>query len=175
MGITINQDEIRYILKNYMNFSFKKCSSRPIIQDCFKSNLIRTLHTEEFINFWNEDLLFVNVDEVLFTDKTKQQYSWLPRGKCSNAGNILFSGSKSMVVAITSNGDWFSTYLTQNNRSDVFISFMKNLILWIKVDLKQELKNSAIILDNLKVLDLKQQWNLWVNEVYCCLLSLRIH
>ena len=56
-----------------------------------------------------------------------------------------------MIVAITSNGDWFATYLTQNNHSDAFISFMKNLILWLKVDLKQELKNSVIILDNLKV------------------------
>ena len=80
-------------------------------------------------------------------NNTKQQYSWLPSGKCSNAGNILFTGSNSMIVAITSNGDRIATYLTQNNRSDVFISSMKNLIMWIKVDLKQKLKNSMIILD----------------------------
>ena len=104
MSITINLDEIRYILKNYMNFSFKKCSSRPIMQDCFKSTLIRALHTAEFINFWNEDSLFVNVDELLFMNNTKQQYSWLLSGKCSIAGNILYTGSKSMIVAITSNG-----------------------------------------------------------------------
>ena len=123
MIIAVNLDEIWYILKNYMNFSFKKCSSKPMMQDCFKLNPIRALHTAEFINFWNKDSLFVNVDELLFMNNTKQLYSWLPSGKCSNAGNILFTKSKSMIVAITSNRDWFATYLTQNYCSDVFIFF----------------------------------------------------
>ena len=54
-------------------------------------------------------------------------------------------------------------------------SSMKNLILWIKVDLKQELKNSVIILDNLKVHRSKAIIKFMSNEIYCFLLSLRIH
>ena len=54
-------------------------------------------------------------------------------------------------------------------------SSMKNLILWIKVDLKQELKNSVIILDSLKVHRSKATIKFMSNEIYCFLLSLRIH
>ena len=151
LDIVVDWKEIRSILKNNMNFSFKKWSSRPSILDDLRFSLIRALYTAEFIQFWNDDALFINVDEVLFTNKTKKEYSWLSRGKWGKVGNILFTGSKSLIVAVTSNGDWFATYLSWNNNSDVFISFMKKLILWIKIDLKQELKNSVIILDNLKV------------------------
>ena len=92
-------------------------------------NLIRALHTAEFINFWTDDALFINVDEVLFINKTKQEYSWLPRGSWGKVGNILFTGSKSLIVAVSSNRDWFATYLTWNNNSDVLISFMNKLML----------------------------------------------
>ena len=40
-------------------------------------NLDRALHTADFINFWIDDALFINFDKVLFTNKTKQEYSWL--------------------------------------------------------------------------------------------------
>ena len=57
---------------------------------------------------------------MLFSNKTEQEYSWVPKGKWGKIGNILFSGSKSLIVAITSNGDWFATYLLWNNNSDIF-------------------------------------------------------
>ena len=80
-----------------------------------------------------------------------------------------------MIVAFTSNRDWFATYLTQNYCSDVFIFFHEEFNFVDKFDLKQELKNSVITLDNLKVHRSKATIKFMSNDIYCFLLSLRIH
>ena len=113
-----------------------------------RCNLNRALHTAEFIKiFLKVDVLFINVDEVLFTIKTKQEYSYLRRWRCRKVKNILFTVSKSLTVAVSLSGDWFATYLTWNIHSDVFISFMKRLMLWMVIDLK----DTFIIINNIKV------------------------
>ena len=58
---------------------------------------------------------------------------------------------KFLIAAVTSNGDLFSAYLLWNNNSEIFIDFMKKLLLWIKFDLKYDFLKSLIILDSLKV------------------------
>ena len=151
LNILVEWRDKRVILKDKLKLRIKKWSSRPANIDSFRFSLIRMLHSLELINIWEEDTLFININEVLFSNKTKQEYSWVPKGKWGKIGNILFSGSKSLIVAITSNGDWFATYLLWNNNSDVFIEFMKKLILWIKLDLHYDLKKTIIILENLRV------------------------
>ena len=159
LGIQIELNDIRSVIKNRLNLKFKKWSPRPINIDQLKFSLIRTLHAIEFTSIWEDGTLFINIDEVLFSNKTKQEYSWIPKGRWGKIGNVLFSGSKSLITAITSKGDWFSIFLLWNNNSDVFISFMKKLLLWIKYDLNHDLKKTLIILDNLKVHRLKTTLN----------------
>ena len=150
LGMTIECKNIRAILKNKLNFSFKKWSSRPINIESKRLNLIRTLHVIEFISLWEFDTLIINIDEVLFSNKTKKEYSWIQRGRWSNVGNILFSGSTLLIVAITSNGDWFAMFLLKNNNASKLIDFMKKL-LWGKFDLNYDLKKTLVILDNLSI------------------------
>ena len=151
LGMTIECKNIKEILKNKLNFSFKKWSSRPINIESQRLNLIRTLYVIEFISLWELDTLIINIDEVLFSNKTKKEYSWIQRGRWSNVGNILFSGSTSLIVAITSNGDWFAMFLLINNNVSKFIDFMKKLLLWVKFDLNYDLKKTLVILDNLNI------------------------
>ena len=60
----------------------------------------------------------------------------------------MFSGSKSVIAAITSTGEWFRANLTNKNNSEIFISFMKKLLMWIQLDLKFNLDQTIIFLDN---------------------------
>ena len=95
--------------------------------------------------------MIVNIDEVLFSNKTKWNYSWTAKGKTTNSKNIMFSGSKSVIAAITSTGEWFRANLTNKNNSEIFISFMKKLLMWIQLDLKFNLDQTIIFLDNWKI------------------------
>ena len=97
------------------------------------------------------DYLFISIDEVLFSNKTKYNYSWMPKGETSRLENTHFKGSKSLIAAITSKGDWFYSSLTSTNNSKIFISFMEKLLKWIVVDLRSELNKSVILFYNLKV------------------------
>ena len=151
LGMTIECKNIRAILKNKLNFSFKKWSSRPINIESQRLNLIRTLHAIEFISIWESDTLIINIELVLFSNKIKKKYYWIQRERWSNVGNILFSGSKSLTVPITSNIDWFAMFLLMNNNASKFIDFMKKLLLWVKFDLNYDLKNTLMILDNLSI------------------------
>ena len=74
LGISLDLSDIRSILKNKLNLRFKKWSSRPINIDQLRFSLIRALYAIEFTNIWEEDALIINIDEVLFSNKTKQEY-----------------------------------------------------------------------------------------------------
>ena len=92
LRIQMELNDIRSVLKNKLNLRFKKWSPRPINIDQLKFSLIRTLHAIEFTSIWEDDTLFINIDEVLFSNKTKQEYSWIPKGRWGKIGNVLYSG-----------------------------------------------------------------------------------
>ena len=75
----------------------------------------------------------------------------MPKSRWGRIGNMLFSGSKSMIAAITSNGDWFSAYLLWNNNSDFFYWFHQETSSLDQIRSKIWFKKSLIILDSLKV------------------------
>ena len=105
----------------------------------------------EVSNIMRSDYLFINIDEVLFSNKTKHSYSWMPKRKFSKIENITFKGSKSLTTAVTSNDDWFYSWLTSTNNSEKFVSFMERIMKLEIVELGYELKKLVIMLDNLKV------------------------
>ena len=146
-------------MKQNLGLSYKKGSSRPLKYESNKSKLVKKLFAIEFSNILRSDYLFINIDEVLFSNKTKHSFSWMPKVKSSKIENITFKGSKSLITAVTSNGDWFYSRLSSTNNSETFVSFMERILKWVVVDLGYELKKSVIMLDNLKVYKSKMTIN----------------
>ena len=88
---------------------------------------------------------------MLFSNKTKQNYWWLSKGKPGKIYNMRWVGSYSLIVAISSIGKWFALRLTTNNNSKIFKLFMKRMLRWIEFDLCHHLSKTIIILDNLNI------------------------
>ena len=50
----------------------------------------------------------------------------MSKGKSLKIKNIHFKGSKSLITAVTSNGDWFYSWLSCTNNSDTFFFYVKD-------------------------------------------------
>ena len=72
----------------------------------------------------------------------------MERGSQNISYNTNFSGSLALIGAITSYGDWFFSPLNSSSNSKTFISFMEELIKWLTVDLKIDLRRIILIMDN---------------------------
>ena len=148
LEIKISNKQITEILKNNLRKSYKKGSSRPSCHDSNKNSLTQKLYALEFINLWESNYLFINIDEVLFSNKTKFNYSWLSKGVSGSLKNTIFKWSKSMIAAISSVGKWLISELDCKNNSDFFVDFLHKLEKWIVFDYKMKLNETIIIMDN---------------------------
>ena len=59
---------------------------------------MKKLFAIEFANILRSDYLFIKIDEVLFSNKIKHSYSWMPKGKSSKIENITFKGYKFLIT-----------------------------------------------------------------------------
>ena len=91
----------------------------------------------------NSKIVVVNIDENLFSNFTKNNYSCATKGRSAWWQNILFTESISIIAAITSRGELNYSTLVQNNNSINYISYLTKLMNWLTKDLK--FKNSQIV------------------------------
>ena len=127
LEIKISEKQITDILRNNLRKSYKKGSSRPACQDSSKNSLAQKLYALEFINLWESNYLNINIDEVLFSNKTKFNYLWLYKEVSGSLKDTIFKRSKSMIAAISSAGKWLISELDCKNNSDFFIDFLNKL------------------------------------------------
>ena len=109
---------------------------------------MKHLFVIEFSNIVDRSKVFVNIDEVNFSRSTKINYSWSKRGETWVMNNASLEGSASFIGAITSLGYWCMTKLYSTNNSEKFIEFLGKLFVWLRVDLKIDMKKIVVILDN---------------------------
>ena len=166
-GADISRLELISYMKNFLKMSYKRVSSRPIQANSKRNMLLKSIFLLEFANIVNKQFIFVNIDEVIFSNTTKWNYSWSFRGKGCTKDNITFTGSLAVFGAITSKGDWFFSNLIRHNNSVEFIIFIKELMNWLLEDLKvsshyivliignSPIHTSAYLMKNLKDLNCK--------------------
>ena len=66
---------IRNLLKRKFQLCYKKGSPRPQCIDLLKQNNLRALFWRGFINIIHSKTIFINIDEVSISYKTKYNYS----------------------------------------------------------------------------------------------------
>ena len=96
----MSRRDIINCMKEQLNFSFKKVSSRVIIEDQQRVYLFKIIFCFEFANLL-KNLVIMNIDEVLFNNSTKSNYSWGLKGSSTIVHNISFKGSQSLIGTIT--------------------------------------------------------------------------
>ena len=149
--VPVKENLVRNHIKQNLNLSFKKASSRPVQLDLKRHRLLKIAFSIEFSHLATPDKLLISLDEVNFSYLTKYNRTWLPKGKSWYVHNIWFKGSRSCIGAITSKGNIFFWWLESTNKSANFISFLSQLKRWIEVDLDYRLKDVILIIDNCPV------------------------
>ena len=128
--------------------SYKKGSSRPVGVDLIRMDYIRKIFSVEFATLINSEYLFINIDEVSFSFKTKYDRSWLKRGWSNEVKNLSFKGSQTMILGVSSNGDWLASPLASRNNSNTFMKYLQSLIKWIILDLDVNPSQVVLMMDN---------------------------
>ena len=123
-------DVIRKALKINLGYSYKRCSSRPLLLNRSLSKLKKVLLSVKLWKMITQSTVLVNVDESSFSRSTKANYSWSLKGSSSSISNIIFWGSISIVSAITSNGVSIGGIRKGTIDSNSFIKYIDN---WLEI------------------------------------------
>ena len=145
--VWVETDFIRKSLKINLGYSYKSCSSRPLLLNHSLSKLKKVLFSVKLWKMIAQSTVQVNIDESFFSWSTKRYYSWSLKGSSSSISNIILLESISIVSAITSNGVNISGIRKGTIDSNSFIEYIKN---WrnLKENIDIEEYNICLILDN---------------------------
>ena len=97
--------------------TYKKISSRPISYSHSIINEARTLFSINFAKRLSPNTLILNIDEWTIGRECIIDYSWSHIGINKEWQNTFVSGSLKIILAIASNGWWYSL-ITQSNVND---------------------------------------------------------
>ena len=144
----INKTMITKFIKIRLNYSFKKGSSTTkrgatlqikIQQSVFSSRIIKELLNGKYI---------VNIDESSFNKDIKMRYSWLPKGITYVIINQIHQGSKSMLTAFWSDGEYIWAVINDTVNSQCFQDFLWVIKYFLKRRNLDSPDKTVIMLDN---------------------------
>ena len=150
-GVEINQQSISWFMKRNLSMNYVRVSSRPVAKDTDIILLKQIIFWLEFGHLIRKDHIVLSIDETLFSNSTKINYSWIANNKANIWSNSSFQGSLSIIAAITCKGDWFISNLTSNNNSDNFIWFVEHLMTWLRDDIGVQTNRIVLLMDNSRI------------------------
>ena len=159
LNVDYSQKGIIEFMKKTLGLSYKKWSSRPVMKDSDRVNAFKTLFWIEFANIVDNSWIIVNIDEVCFSRLTRLNYSWGMRSENSSVNSISFVGTRSLIWAITSRGEWFASHLDDTNNAGTFVEFVGRLVKWIRIDFHYPMDKIILLLDNWPI----HKSNKWIN------------
>ena len=102
MGIKTDTNYVHEALKLRFLFIYKKVSSRLFLDGSYQHALLQKIFEVEYLNLLSTEFLFVSIDEALFSNRAKLNYSWARKEKL-----LIFkvlSCFISLITAMTSYG-----------------------------------------------------------------------
>ena len=148
LRVVVPIHQIRMHLKKVHNLSFKKGNPRLAWLDFEKIKLMRRLFCLKLAQRLNEIKLLVNMDESTINQDTKQNYSWLQRGKSWSVQNIKFKKSINVIAAVTTTGLCINMFKYGRTTKETVITFIKFLLNYLKNHDQLSSQDIAIVLDN---------------------------
>ena len=91
--ITIQKHQLIKFLKEHLNLSFKKGTSRPEHIKQRRLSILKWLFSVRLTKRIASNSLLINIDESTFSRITKRHYSWLGKGENCSIKNTKFSNS----------------------------------------------------------------------------------
>lgn len=131
-GSSITRKWATRVLKEEMNYSFKKCSSRVIKSSQPIFHKMRILYSIQLLNHVLEGRWVISLDESSFSRALTRNYSWTPRGWSSSILNLRWADSCSLIWASFIDGNFLWAIIPSTVNSRIYSQFLKMLNHWIK-------------------------------------------
>ena len=128
--------------------TYTRVNSRPAILDSHHKLILRSLFVVKLSNILSNETVIFSIDVVMFSRNTKFNYSWQHKGINKNFYNQSVRGSKSLIWAIVSTGDYFVYEVKTRNNSETFIQFLESLNEWIEDKLCIRPSQIIVLMDN---------------------------
>ena len=133
-GILVDIHSVRKVLKDKMNYSYKRWSSRPLMIDHSNLRVKKALFVVKLLKLIENSTILINIDEATISTSTKVNYSWSPKGIPWNASTIAIKGSIWLITALFSNGISITGIRNGATNSSTFIEYIKHLLaIWRKL------------------------------------------
>ena len=147
-NLPISYGLTRELMRRDCNLSYTRWRSRPNNIDLSKVNASRCLFSVKFSQAFDSKTLIINVDESSINRKVKQNYAWSERNNPKEYQNTPFKESLSLILAILSNGAWYSMLTNSTINSKLFGHFINKMNAWITDNQNFNFRKIVMILDN---------------------------
>ena len=107
----------------------------------------------------SESTLMISLDETTFNHKVANNKSWIRKGYSAELFNSKFVGSLSLIMAIGSDGSYFSLLTGGRIDSSIYLQFLKQLEKWIESRRNSKFQKVVILKDNWQVHRAKKVWS----------------
>ena len=151
LGVDLPWHQVRKHLKETKKLSYKKGSTRRIDLDRNRLSYLRILYSIRLAKQLKEQILLINIDEVSFAPEVLNSRSWLKKGINWELFSLKYSGSVSMILAVTSDGDYLAAILKSRWNSEAFIEFLKMINWWIDAYSINGDRRALVLLDNCSI------------------------
>ena len=135
-------------MRQQKNLSYKKDWARRFDLDQNRLSYLRILYSVRLTKQLNENILLINIDEVSFSTEVFNDRSWLKRGINWEIFSQKYSGSISIILAISSEGDYYAAALKTRLNSIAFTEFLQMIDSWIKMHNLNNNKRVLVLIDN---------------------------
>ena len=160
-GIELKPHQVRKLMKDSCNMSFKRVWSRPFSMNWVKINQARINYSATLATKLDFHTVLCNIDECWINRNTRSNYSWGLRSKTIEWKNITLVGRISWIMAIFSNGAWMALTTQNSIDSILFFQFLIVLCNWVeKSDMFPE-KEVLMIWTTDLLTDHTESRNLW--------------
>ena len=162
--ITLQKHQLIQFLKEHLNLSFKKGTSRPSNINHKRLDALKWLFSVRLTKRITGHSLIVNIDESTFSRNTKRHYSWIRKGENCSISNTKFFNSMSVIAWIWSNGFSYCCLIDGTVTSKIFLEYFHRLIYHIVHDMQICLSNCLFIMDNCSIHMSKPVHDFWLKQ-----------
>ena len=99
--------------QNRAKMNFRKSTTKPKNVDIAKLRIIRAMFWYRVSKRINENVLMVNIYESFFSSDLSNDKGWFKRGQSAEVFNKQYRGSWSLILAVTSEWDYFGVVVSK--------------------------------------------------------------
>ena len=130
-GISLESHHLIKYMKENMNLSFKKGTSRPSNLKRERQLVFKWLFCIRIAKWISDKMILISIDETSFSRNIKVHYSWIQKGDNRWLNNTKFSNSLSTMAGIWLDGLSYNLLIDGTINSEWYLEYLQKLVLFL--------------------------------------------